>query len=127
EGARVFVSDARPAVDVGETIRLLDEMGAAYEFGGRTDRVLDADVLVLSPGVPDTIPIVRRAGERGMTITNEIEIAWRRCRGRVVAITGTNGKTTTAELTGHILRTAGLRTYVAGNVGLPFSEIALDA
>lgn len=127
EGARVFVSDARPAVDVGETIRLLDEMGAAYEFGGHTDRVLDADVLVLSPGVPDTIPIVRRAGERGMTITNEIEIAWRRCRGRVVAITGTNGKTTTAELTGHILRTAGLRTYVAGNVGLPFSEIALDA
>jgi UDP-N-acetylmuramoylalanine--D-glutamate ligase len=123
EGAEVFVSDTRPAESSGEAIRRLEEIGAAYEFGGHSDRVLDAGTLVLSPGIPDTIPIVRRAVERGMAITNEIEIASRRCRGRIVAITGTNGKTTTTELAGHIFRTAGRRTFVAGNVGIAFSEI----
>jgi UDP-N-acetylmuramoylalanine--D-glutamate ligase len=127
EGARVFVSDARPAESSAEAIRRLDAMGASYEFGGHTRNVLDASTLVLSPGVPDTIPIVRMAAESGMTITNEIEIAARRCRGSIVAITGTNGKTTTTELAGHIFRAAGRRTFVAGNVGIPFSEVAREA
>jgi len=125
EGARVFVSDAKPAGD--SAIALLDAIGAEYEFGGHSDRVLESDTLILSPGVPDTIPIVRRAAERGMTITNEIEIASRRCIAPVVAITGTNGKTTTTELLGHIFRTAGVETYVAGNIGIPFSEVAAGA
>ncbi len=127
EGAEVFVSDLRPAESAADAIHLLDELGAHYEFGGHSQRVLEADVLVLSPGVPDTIPIVRQAIERGMTITGEIEVASRRCKGRIVAITGTNGKTTTTELAGHIFRTAGIETFVAGNVGVPFSEIALQA
>ncbi len=127
EGARVFVSDAKPAGDSAAAIALLDAIGAGYEFGGHSDRVLEADTLILSPGVPDTIPIVRRAAERGMMITNEIEIASRRCIAPVVAITGTNGKTTTTELLGHIFRTAGIETYVAGNIGLPFSEVAAEA
>lgn len=127
EGAKVFVSDSRGESESGEAMRALEEIGAEYEFGGHTDRVLEAGTLVLSPGVPDTIPIVRRAIEKGMTITNEIELAYRRCRARIVAITGTNGKTTTTELAGHIFRTAGRKTFVAGNVGLPFSEIAADA
>lgn len=129
EGAAVFVSDSKPADTEAamEAIGKLDAVGAAYEFGGHSDRVLEASTLVLSPGVPDTIPIVKRAIERGMKLTNEIEIAWSRCRGRVVAITGTNGKTTTTELAGHIFRTAGWKTFVAGNVGIPFSEIAPKA
>ncbi|MEP7217843.1 MAG: UDP-N-acetylmuramoyl-L-alanine--D-glutamate ligase [Bacteroidota bacterium] len=127
EGSRVFVSDAKPLEASADAVAILNEIGAEYEFGGHTDRVLESDLLVLSPGVPDTIPIVRRCAERGMTITNEIEIAWRRCRAPIVAITGTNGKTTTTELAGHIFREAGRRTFVAGNIGIPFSEVVAQA
>lgn len=126
EGARVFVSDAKPAESSAVAIAELERIGVDYEFGGHTDRVLDADVMVLSPGVPDTLPIIERARQRGIEITGEIEVAWRRCAAPVVAITGTNGKTTTTELTGFILR-RDRTTFVAGNVGLPFSRIARDA
>ncbi len=127
EGARVLVSDVRPADESGDAIEVLNEIGAEYEFGGHTDRVLESEVLILSPGVPDTAPIVAKAREKGMEITNEIEIAARRCRAPIVAITGTNGKTTTTELTGYIFRASGRNTFVAGNVGLPFSEIVAEA
>lgn len=127
EGAHVFVSDAKSTEAGAGTARLLDEIGAAYEFGGHTARVLESDTLVLSPGVPDTLPIVREAAARGIEIVSEIEIAWRRCAAPVVAITGTNGKTTTTELAGHIFRRSGRKTFVAGNVGLAFSEIVRDA
>jgi UDP-N-acetylmuramoylalanine--D-glutamate ligase len=126
-GAAVFVSDARPAEEAREAIAVLEGLAIPFEFGGHSDRVLDATTIVLSPGVPDTIPIVRRALEMGIAVVSEIEIAAERCAAPIVAITGTNGKTTTTELTGHIFRSAGRRTFVAGNVGLAFSEIASDA
>src|SRR5687768_11970963 len=91
EGASVFVSDLK-AIGV-EKVGELEEMGVEYEMEGHTDRVLEATTLVLSPGVPDTAPIVKAAMEKGLTITNEIEIATARCRAPIVAITGTNGKT----------------------------------
>lgn len=125
EGADVFVSDhdaGRPEVTTS-----LDAQGIAYEFGGHTDRVLDASTIVLSPGVPDTIPIVRKALERGIAVLSEIEIAAARCRAPIVAITGTNGKTTTTELAGNIFRAAARRTFVAGNVGTAFSQIVGEA
>jgi UDP-N-acetylmuramoylalanine--D-glutamate ligase len=124
EGADVFVSDSRRREDAGDAIAELEALGVPFEFGEHGDRVLDAGTIVLSPGVPDTIPIVRRAIERGIAIVSEIEIAAARCRAPIVAITGTNGKTTTTELAGHIFRSAGRTTYVAGNVGRAFSEIA---
>ena len=123
EGAVVFVSDSRPADQCADAVARLAGMGVESEFGGHTDRVLASSVLVLSPGVPDTIPIVRRAREAGIRITNEIEVAASRCPAPIVAITGTNGKTTTTELAGHIFRSAGRPTFVAGNVGTAFSEI----
>ena len=125
EGAHVFVSDIKPIAD--ETARALLEMGVEFEQGGHTARVLEATTLVLSPGVPDTAPIVREAAAKGMTITNEIEIAAARCTATIVAITGTNGKTTTTELTGFILRHAGRDAHVAGNVGIPFSQVVLES
>ncbi len=127
EGMSVFVSDAGEQGTGSEGVAALREMGAQFEFGGHTDRVLDADAIVLSPGVPPDIPILIRAAERGIPVTNEIEIASRFCRGRIVGITGTNGKTTTTELAGHIFREGGRRTFVAGNVGVPFSEVARQA
>lgn len=127
EGMSVFVSDAGEQGAGSEGVAALREMRAQFEFGGHTDRVLDADAIVLSPGVPPDIPILIRAAERGIPVTNEIEIASRFCRGRIVGITGTNGKTTTTELAGHIFREGGCRTFVAGNVGVPFSEVARQA
>lgn len=127
EGAEVFVSDSRPLAEATDAIEQLEAMGVPYEFGGHTPRVLDASTIVLSPGVPDTIPIVRKAIAKGIQIVSEIEIASMRCRAPIVAITGTNGKTTTTELAGHIFRAAGRKTFVAGNVGFAFSEIAVEA
>src|SRR5688500_13369745 len=100
EGSRVFVSDMKMIDE--QAIATLVEIGAEYEMGGHTDRVLESSTLVLSPGVPDTAPIVLEARRRGMTILSEIELAARRCTAPVIAITGTNGKTTTTELAGFI-------------------------
>lgn len=122
-GATVFVSDAKSASESAEAISFLDNIGASYEFGGHTDRLLNVGTIVLSPGVPPTISIVREAREKGITITNEIEVAGRFSHGSIIGITGTNGKTTTTELIGHILRESGRKTFVAGNVGTPFSAI----
>ena len=127
EGAEVFVSDARPESESFEQIEILELLGLDYEFGGHTDRSLDAETIVLSPGVPPSIPVLLEAEERGVRITNEIEIASCFCDGTIIGITGTNGKTTTAELIGHICREAGKKAFVAGNVGTPFSTIARQA
>lgn len=125
EGHRVVLSDSAPEDErFAREYRMLEERGVETEFGRHGDRLLASDVLILSPGVPPDIDIVRQAIERGIPISNEIEIAARRCRGTIVGITGTNGKTTTTELVGHICREAGRPTWVAGNVGVPFSEIA---
>src|SRR6187551_3442752 len=81
EGATVFVSDSKPADAASEAIAELREMGAGYEFGAHSGRVLEAPTLVLSPGVPDTIPIVRQAADKGIEIISEIEVAARRFPG----------------------------------------------
>ncbi len=119
----VLLSDSAPEPEDREVAELR-ERGARFEFGGHSSDLLEADTLVISPGVPPGIPIVREAEAQGIPVTNEIEIAGRVCRGRIVGITGTNGKTTTTELIGHCCRSAGRETWVAGNVGTPFSEIA---
>ncbi len=119
----VLLSDSAPEPEDREVAELR-ERGARFEFGGHSSDLLEADTLVISPGVPPGIPIVREAEAQGIPVTNEIEIAGRVCSGRIVGITGTNGKTTTTELIGHCCRSAGRETWVAGNVGTPFSEIA---
>jgi UDP-N-acetylmuramoylalanine--D-glutamate ligase len=95
--------------------------------------VLDADGLALldgvrtvvkSPGVPREAPVISAALERGIDVVGELELAWRAIPNRFVAVTGTNGKTTTVELLGHVYRTAGEAVAVAGNVGTPLSSLA---
>jgi UDP-N-acetylmuramoylalanine--D-glutamate ligase len=95
--------------------------------------VLDADGIALldrtrtvvkSPGVPREAPVIAAALERGINVVGELEVAWRAVPNRFVAVTGTNGKTTTVELLGHVYRTAGEPVAVAGNVGTPLSELA---
>jgi UDP-N-acetylmuramoylalanine--D-glutamate ligase len=118
-GAVVTLSDLRPSVPEAEP---LQSLGVRLELGGHEDASFtDADLVVLSPGVPPDQPAVRKARTCGVPVIGEVEMASRWLRGRVIAITGTKGKSTTTALTGSMLQTAGLRTTVGGNIGLPLS------
>jgi UDP-N-acetylmuramoylalanine--D-glutamate ligase len=118
-GARVTLSDVR--TDVPEALPLR-KLGVRLELGGHeTETFAAADLLVLSPGVPPEQPAVEAARRRGVPVISEIELASRWLRGKVIAITGTKGKSTTTELTGRILEAAGFAVTVGGNIGAPLS------
>ncbi|MGM0704618.1 MAG: UDP-N-acetylmuramoyl-L-alanine--D-glutamate ligase [Bacteroidota bacterium] len=126
-GARLFLSEHGSGD--AELRALLQQHDVAHELSGHTERALNADLMVLSPGVPSSAPIVQQAQARGVRVVSEIEMASWFCDAPIVAITGTNGKTTTTEWTGHVLRTAwsaspNRSVVVAGNVGVPFSDHA---
>ena len=118
-GAQVTLSEAR--ADVPESAAL-QRLGVRLELGGHlADTFARADLVVLSPGVPPDLPVVRAARDRGVPVIAEIELASRWLRGRVIAITGTKGKSTTTALTGHMLEAAGFKVTVGGNIGDPLS------
>ena len=108
----------------------LEGAGVEVSLGVDGTRQLDrARTLVKSPGVPQDAPVVQAARERGIEVTGELELAWRLIPNAFCAVTGTNGKTTTTELIGHLHRTAGRPVAVAGNVGTPLASLvgAIDA
>jgi UDP-N-acetylmuramoylalanine--D-glutamate ligase len=121
-GARVFVTDSGPASQ--SAVESLERSGLPYEFGGHTDTGLDADFVVTSPGVPPGSHVIAGARERSIPVHSELELASWFCTAPIIGITGSNGKTTTTSLAGHIFESSGRRTWVAGNIGLPFSAIA---
>ena len=123
-GASVFVTDTNPANERAEAA--LDDIGVSYEFGGHTDRALEAEYFVVSPGVPTQTPIVQRAIENDLAIYSEIEAASWFCKAPVIAVTGSNGKTTTTRLIADVIDAAGRTAIVAGNIGYPFSDYVLD-
>ncbi|MFI5200753.1 MAG: UDP-N-acetylmuramoyl-L-alanine--D-glutamate ligase [Candidatus Kapaibacterium sp.] len=125
--AKVFLSEKGKQSKFEDAAKELAEIGVEYEFGDNTHRVLEADYVVLSPGVPLDAPIVKLAREKQIKILSEIEIAFDECEAPVVAITGTNGKTTTTTLVGEIFKRAGWNTFIAGNIGVAFSEIVDQA
>jgi UDP-N-acetylmuramoylalanine--D-glutamate ligase len=107
----------------------LERSGVEVSLGVDGTRQLDrARTLVKSPGVPQDAPVVAAARDRGVEVTGELELAWRLIPNAFCAVTGTNGKTTTTELLGHLHRTAGRPVAVAGNVGTPLASLvgALD-
>ena len=95
QGASVFVSDKKPREEAGQQIQLLDEIGVECEFGAHSDRLFDADFVVVSPGVPSNLNLVQHAIKVGLSVYSEVEVASWFCRAPIVAITGSNGKTTT--------------------------------
>ncbi len=119
-GAAVTVSDAKPETDLREALGALAGL-PLRAFTGAEDPAIVAgqDLLVPSPGVPPFNPILREAGRRGIPVVSETELAFRFLRVPVIAITGTNGKTTVTTLVGHILAGAGKRAFVGGNIGSP--------
>jgi UDP-N-acetylmuramoylalanine--D-glutamate ligase len=119
-GATVFVTDSG---EVGADARAeLDAAGIEYESGGHTDRALDADLVVVSPGVPTQADLVQRALGNGLPVYSEIEVASWFCPSPIVAITGSNGKTTTTSLVAHVFRTAQRPLVLAGNIGSAFAD-----
>jgi len=118
-GARVTVSDTRSSVPEAERLRAL---GVDLELGGHEQETFaNADLIVMSPGVSPEQPAVANAREAGVPVIGELELASRWLRGRIVAITGTKGKSTTTELTGRILEVSGFKVTVGGNIGAPLS------
>lgn len=123
-GAEMFVSDSATVGKLADQIAKLQKENIPFETGGHSQRVLQSDYLIVSPGVPPSIDILSRAKDEGIPIFSEIEFASWVCRGRIVAITGSNGKTTTTTLLGEIFAAAGINPIVCGNIGLPFSQVA---
>lgn len=118
-GARVRVTDRKPAEAFGDTVRPLAERGVVFELGGhRPESFLEADLIVPSPGVPPLAEI-RAARAKGVPVVPEIELAFLFLRGRIVGITGSNGKSTTSTLVHRMLKEAGLKARLAGNIGTP--------
>jgi UDP-N-acetylmuramoylalanine--D-glutamate ligase len=122
-GASVFLSDTSPAEKMEQTLHTLEALHVPYEFGANSNRVLDAEVMVLSPGVPSDAPVVRQAQAKGLRVVSEVEVASWFCPCPIVAITGTNGKTTTTTLLGRMFEDARKPSVVAGNIGVAFSEV----
>lgn len=116
KGLDVFVSDLNSIAD-----RYKDDLvrnKIEFEEGGHTEsRILDADVVVKSPGIPDDAEVIRKVRAAGLEVIDELEFAFPFIEGDIIAITGTNGKTTTALLTHHLLKMAGFNAVLAGNVG----------
>ena len=119
-GAHVTATDARPENEIGDVLAPLRSAGVKLELGGhRENTFLAQDLIVPSPGVPADAPLLQAARAKGVTIWSEVELADRFLSGRLIGITGSNGKTTTTSLIEHILRNAGLPTVLAGNIGTP--------
>ncbi len=124
-GARVIINDAKR--DMPEALAAL---GFTPENALGEDPMAllgGLDAIVLSPGVPMRQPFVDEAIARGIDVMGEIELAYRALRAPVVAITGTNGKTTTTALTGEMFKAGGFKTHVLGNIGVPICDMALEA
>jgi len=127
-GARVTVSDARSAVALAKEIPSLLDAGIMVESGGHGLLTFRRqDLIVVSPGVPMDTPEVKQVIGYGMPVIGELELASRFLKGRVVAITGSNGKTTTTTLVGKILKETGLPTLVGGNIGLPVIDLVPES
>ncbi|MGE3466946.1 MAG: Mur ligase family protein, partial [Pyrinomonadaceae bacterium] len=124
-GATVALHDRKPVEDWSETARSLKESKGVGLIGGDIPSWLldQIDLVVISPGVPTTTIPARYVDRKDGEVIGEIELAYRFLKGRVVGITGSNGKTTTTALIGEMLRNAGIETQVGGNIGTPLLDL----
>ena len=120
-GAAVRVSDRRAAEDLRQEVESLAGLAVDYRLGGEEPAWLDGvDFVIPSPGVPPENVFVQRAAARGIPVLSEIEVAYRFFKAPLVAITGTNGKSTTTTLIGEMLKASGRKVFLGGNLGAPF-------
>lgn len=127
KGAKVTVSEIMSGVELLPTLQRLKSLGIVVETGGhRQETFLNSDLIVVSPGVPLAIPPLKAAAERGVKIVSEIELASHYIQTPIIAVTGTNGKTTTVNLMADIFKASGKRFFLGGNVGTPLIEYVLN-
>jgi UDP-N-acetylmuramoylalanine--D-glutamate ligase len=125
-GSHVFVSDIAMTEKKQQEIKILEGLGIPFEFGQHSEKIYDTDFIVLSPGIPLTSTVVQSILKKGIPIYSEVEVASWFCQSPIIAITGSNGKTTTTTLLGEILRTEMPDAIIAGNIGTPFSNQVLE-
>ena len=125
-GADVTVNDSKSEEELGTQLLPLEGLQLTRKFGCPAMDLLEGqDCLVISPGIPDTAPFVLKAKEMGIYVIGELELAAQLSRGTLLAVSGTNGKTTTVSLLGEMFVNSGKVTHVVGNIGYPFSLAAL--
>ncbi len=125
KGIDAFLSDAGKLKD--RYRKILEEKGVDFEQGQHSySKIASADLIVKSPGIPDKAELVVRLKNEGKKIISEVEWAYRFCRGKIIAITGTNGKTTTTMLTYHLLKNAGFDVAMGGNIGNSFAGLLAE-
>ncbi|MEG0146012.1 MAG: UDP-N-acetylmuramoyl-L-alanine--D-glutamate ligase, partial [Clostridia bacterium] len=129
QGKRVRLSDNKTREQLEEALKPLEKIeGIEYRLGEKAEDLLEnVDQVVISPGIPIDHPVAQAARAKGIELIGELELASRLGKGKLYAITGTNGKTTTTTLTGEIFKKAGKMTYVVGNIGLPYSAIVPES
>ena len=127
KGAEVHITDAKAADKFADALDELKE-GVVWHLGeAHPENLIEGmDLLVISPGIPIDHVAVQKARELGVEVIGEVELAYRFSNGQLLAVTGTNGKTTTCTLLGEIFKKAGKRTFVVGNIGTPYSGIAAE-
>lgn len=127
-GADVLLYDGNESLDKEAVAAKLPEGSRAQiQIGEMPDEILaSVDVVIMSPGVPLDIPVVERAKSKGIPVWGEVELAFQVGKGTILAITGTNGKTTTTALTGAIMRDYASSVFVVGNIGTPYTSVALE-
>ena len=126
-GAVPFLSDIRSKEEMKAIHPLINEFD--YESGGHTEKVLQNELIIVSPGVPLDIPILRKALEKGIPIWSELEFGFQLVKNpssNIIAITGSNGKSTTTSLIHHVLKESGKNALLAGNIGLPFTSFPIE-
>ena len=124
-GWEIFVSDFGKIKDNYKKELIENEI--AFEEGGHTEeRLLKSDMIVKSPGVPENAAVIKKIREKDIPIISEIDFGSRYYSGQIIAITGSNGKTTTTSMIHHILETAGLKAILAGNIGTSFSRAIIN-
>jgi len=128
KGADVVVADINSEKNsVKQAAKKLHDMGATVELGPHNPEIfLHKDLIVLSPGVPHTLEPIEQARKKGIPVIGETELASQFIDAPIIAITGTNGKTTTTELTGEMLRRSNKNVFVGGNIGTPLTELLLS-
>ncbi len=123
-GAIPFVSDSGSEEKLKSSIDILRNEKIDFEIGKHSEKVFNCDLMIVSPGVPSDSEVIKNAKTKNLKIISELEFASSFCKGNIIGITGTNGKTTTTSLCGYLFNECGKKTYTAGNIGLAFSEIA---
>ncbi len=120
----LIVSDSKSEAELSDLIKQIDSKNIQFDLGGNTEVILEADLIILSPGVPYDLDILKKARKRGIETISEIEFAYQNTNADIIAVTGTNGKTTTTDLISSMLKDLESRNVItAGNIGIPFISV----